>query len=60
VLVCFILKINSGRQRRKEQKIFPPLYSGLLPWLGCALEFGKSPLTFCEAKRKEVNLFIVE
>ena len=33
----------------------PPLRSGWLPWLGCALEFGKEPLNFIKRTRDEVT-----
>ncbi|KAH9494668.1 hypothetical protein Btru_020478 [Bulinus truncatus] len=36
-----IPKLNSRRKR-------PPSYSGWIPWLGCALEFGQNPLKFID------------
>jgi hypothetical protein len=33
----------------------PPLYAGWLPWIGCAIEFGKAPVYFIDQKRKEVG-----
>lgn len=33
----------------------PPAYNGLIPWLGCALEFGKSPLDFIAQKKEELG-----
>ena len=33
----------------------PPVRSGWLPWLGCALEFGKEPLNFIKRTRDEVT-----
>jgi len=32
----------------------PPCYGGWIPWLGCAIEFGKCPLYFIEECRKKV------
>lgn len=33
----------------------PPVRSGWLPWLGCALEFGKEPLSFIKRTKDEVT-----
>ncbi|XP_076445401.1 24-hydroxycholesterol 7-alpha-hydroxylase-like [Babylonia areolata] len=33
----------------------PPLCAGWLPWIGCAVEFGKAPVHFIEQKRKEMG-----
>ena len=33
----------------------PPIRSGWLPWLGCALEFGKEPLNFIRKTKIEVT-----
>lgn len=32
----------------------PPLYSGWIPWLGCAVDFGRAPLYFIDEKRRKV------
>ncbi|BFZ25087.1 hypothetical protein BsWGS_28125 [Bradybaena similaris] len=50
----FIHKVTE-KLRSKNVKEQPPLYSGWIPWLGCAVEFGKSPLMFIEAKRQEMG-----
>lgn len=34
---------------------FPPVRSGWLPWLGCALEFGREPLNFINRTKDEVT-----
>ena len=34
---------------------FPPIRTGWLPWLGCALEFGKEPLHFIKRTKDEVR-----
>lgn len=33
----------------------PPCNSGWIPFLGCAVEFGKEPLNFIEDMRKKVT-----
>jgi 24-hydroxycholesterol 7alpha-hydroxylase len=33
----------------------PPERSGCIPWLGCAVEFGKAPLHFIEETRKQLG-----
>ena len=43
-----------GRARRSRHQL-PPQRSGLVPWLGCALAFGKEPLFFIQKTRKEVR-----
>lgn len=37
----------------KQKKFWPPCYVGAwgIPWIGCALEFGKAPLHFIEEAR---------
>ena len=34
---------------------YPPICKGWIPWLGCAIEFGKRPLDFIDHKRKQVG-----
>jgi len=40
----------------KQKKFWPPCYVGAwgIPWIGCALEFGKAPLHFIEEARVKV------
>ncbi|XP_025078738.1 24-hydroxycholesterol 7-alpha-hydroxylase-like isoform X1 [Pomacea canaliculata] len=33
----------------------PPLYSGWIPWLGCAVDFGRAPLYFIDEKRRKLG-----
>ncbi len=33
----------------------PPLEGGWLPWIGCALEFGKAPLSFIGRMQEKVS-----
>lgn len=35
----------------------PPVRSGWLPWIGCALEFGKEPLNFIKRTQDEVLIY---
>ena len=41
------------RGRRRE--MYPPCL-GWIPWLGCAVQFGKAPLDFIEESRRKVNV----
>ncbi|KAL8619018.1 hypothetical protein ACOMHN_020716 [Nucella lapillus] len=52
VISVFIKKFWPGNN---EGKNLPPLYAGWIPWVGCALEFGKAPVHFIEQKRKELG-----
>ncbi len=40
---------------RKNKCILPPCYSGWIPWLGCAIEFGKAPLHFIDESKQKVG-----
>ena len=33
----------------------PPVQSGWLPWVGCAMEFGREPLFFIDRTRRKVG-----
>ena len=48
VVIGFIFQKRSGSNQ-------PPCYSGWLPYIGCAIEFGKAPLWFIEKSRKKVK-----
>ena len=50
-LVTFMLFLV--KQKRGNN---PPCYSGWIPWLGCAIEFGKAPLYFIEESRRKVKV----
>lgn len=32
---------------------YPPIIKGWIPWLGCAIEFGKAPLNFIKVSREK-------
>uniref|UniRef100_A0A8C9ARN9 Cholesterol 7-alpha-monooxygenase n=1 Tax=Prolemur simus TaxID=1328070 RepID=A0A8C9ARN9_PROSS len=54
--VCCCLWLILGIRRR--QKGEPPLENGLIPFLGCALQFGANPLEFLRAnQRKHGHVF---
>jgi len=40
-----------------KQHCRPPCIGYWLPWIGCALEFGKEPLYFIERARRKVSYF---
>lgn len=40
--------------RQKKKHSFPPTHSGWVPWMGCAIEFGKSPLQFISSMKEKV------
>lgn len=41
--------------RAKPSGRLPPVKDGWIPWLGCAIEFGKEPLFFVQKAQKEVR-----
>ena len=56
-LVLFILAQVYRRRQLIASRNLPPCYSGWIPFLGCAVEFGKEPLNFIEKMRQQVNCF---
>lgn len=54
-LVSFLAWLLRAQRRRQD---LPPERSGWLPWLGCAVDFGKAPLFFIQKTRKEVGSLI--
>ena len=54
-LVSFLAWLLRAQRRRQN---LPPERSGWLPWLGCAVAFGKAPLFFIQKTRKEVGSLI--
>ena len=50
VLLFSLLYLLSRRSTK-----YPPICKGWIPWLGCAIEFGKRPLDFIDHKRKQVG-----
>ncbi|XP_037658975.1 cytochrome P450 7A1 [Choloepus didactylus] len=56
VVVCCCLWLILGIRRRQVGE--PPLENGLIPYLGCALQFGANPLEFLRAnQRKHGHVF---
>ncbi|XP_066228558.1 cytochrome P450 7A1 [Saccopteryx leptura] len=54
-ICCFLWLILGMRRRQKGE---PPLENGLIPYLGCALQFGANPLEFLrENQRKHGHVF---
>ncbi|CAG5121634.1 unnamed protein product, partial [Candidula unifasciata] len=53
--VGYVFSRITEKLRTKHHQVPPPMCRGWIPWLGCAVEFGKSPLTFIEAKRRELG-----
>lgn len=51
-LVSFLAWLLRAQRRRQN---LPPERSGWLPWLGCAVAFGKAPLFFIQKMRREVR-----
>ena len=50
-LLYLLVRLLKGRWRRQN---LPPERSGWIPWLGCALDFGKAPLFFIQETREKV------
>ncbi|XP_004697626.1 cytochrome P450 7A1 [Echinops telfairi] len=56
VVVCCCLWLFLGIRRRKMGE--PPLENGLIPYVGCALQFGANPLEFIRSnQRKHGHVF---
>ncbi|XP_055288578.1 cytochrome P450 7A1 [Moschus berezovskii] len=56
IAVCCCLYLLLGMRRRQMGE--PPLENGLIPYLGCALQFGANPLEFLRAnQRKHGHVF---
>ncbi|KAM8966875.1 cytochrome P450 7A1-like [Pelodytes ibericus] len=49
-LCCFLWLVLGIRKREPGE---PPLENGLIPYVGCALQFGANPLEFLKAKQKK-------
>ncbi|XP_077348864.1 cytochrome P450 7A1 isoform X1 [Lithobates pipiens] len=49
-LCCFFWLIFGIRRRRLGE---PPLENGLIPYMGCALQFGANPLEFLRSRQKK-------
>ena len=49
--VAVLYPIYWGRRR----EMYPPC-RGWIPWLGCAVQFGKAPLDFIEESRRKVSI----
>jgi len=56
-LLTIFLAYTSRAHGHGTEK-FPPVRSGWLPWLGCALEFGKEPLNFIKMTKDEVTMML--
>ena len=48
--LLWLVRSNSIHRTR-----LPPVKGGWMPWVGCAIPFGKEPLLFIEQTRKEVS-----
>ncbi|XP_036884480.1 cytochrome P450 7A1 [Sturnira hondurensis] len=51
IAMCCCLWLILGMRRRKTGE--PPLENGLIPYLGCALQFGANPLEFLRANQRK-------
>ncbi|XP_054446128.1 cytochrome P450 7A1 [Pteronotus mesoamericanus] len=51
ISMCCCLWLILGIRRRKMGE--PPLENGLIPYLGCALQFGANPLEFLRANQRK-------
>lgn len=55
VLLISLVVYRLWRQKKTLEKNYPPLHAGWIPWVGCAVEFGREPVFFIDTKRKEVR-----
>ena len=62
IIVLGLLTSLLLKRARDGADKLPPIRSGWLPWLGCALEFGKEPLNFIKRTRDEViqRCFVIQ
>ena len=51
VASLFFLTLISVTLMKSKQAKKPPVIAGWIPWVGCAIEFGKAPLNFIKAAR---------
>ncbi|XP_072267256.1 cytochrome P450 7A1 [Pyxicephalus adspersus] len=51
-LCCFFWLIVGIRRRQPGE---PPLENGLVPYMGCALQFGANPLKFLRSRQKKLG-----
>ncbi|KAJ8373002.1 hypothetical protein AAFF_G00272390 [Aldrovandia affinis] len=49
--LCCVLWLALGIRRRQPGE--PPVENGLIPYLGCALQFGANPLEFLRSRQKK-------
>lgn len=56
VISCFLVILCAIYFKKKRTYNPPPTCKGWIPILGCAIDFGKSPLTFIGEKRNEVRI----
>lgn len=55
---CLILVISTFILiyfKRRSDRQLPPYFGGWIPWLGCAVNFGKQPLEFIRQKSQQVR-----
>lgn len=46
LVVLLVIAFLSKNFLREKNIKYPPLIKGWIPWLGCAIDFGKAPLNF--------------
>ncbi|XP_060077159.1 24-hydroxycholesterol 7-alpha-hydroxylase-like [Ylistrum balloti] len=54
-LIVVLMYIIYRLTKPRYEKNFPPLRRGLVPWLGCAFEFGVEPLSFIDKMRQKMG-----
>lgn len=58
-LLSLLFKVLSQKIAKNGGGDLPPMHTGWIPWVGCAVEFGKAPVYYIEEKRKEVWSHVV-
>ena len=54
ISAIFLLAVFGALRQSRTSKV-PPLKTGCIPWLGCAIEFGKEPLNVIRRTQIEVR-----
>lgn len=55
VASLLLLQLTKTTAPQEEAGKFPPMRTGWLPWIGCAIQFGKEPLNFIKRTKDEVT-----
>lgn len=52
----FLLAYVCWKLSSRDGKLHPPVEGGWVPWLGCAVAFGKEPLWYIKKTHEKVGM----